>query len=113
MKNRLPEYPLTKLPQKTDRLLFLLHEELKSRKLFGMLAQAGFSDNNLQPHLDELILRNLGITPCSGEAFHRYSTILDKYAEEINEGRQSVTRQALKAYTELMHEREHMMASKE
>ncbi|MBL0739879.1 hypothetical protein [Chryseolinea lacunae] len=112
MKRRTSDRPLVKITKKTETLLYLLREELKCRKLFAMLEPAGFNDNNFQPHLDELILRNLGISPCSDDAFVRYSTILDKHAKRLTDNTRTIAKRTLKAYIELMNERESLIASK-
>lgn len=95
-------YPLVKLPSKMQESLYLIKEELKSRKLFHALHEAGLDDCYFQPHLDSLILRNIGIDENSDETFIRYDDILDRRSKKIESHNDSIMKQAMKTYTELM-----------
>ena len=55
------QFPLVKLPKKIDYCLFLIKEELKSRRFFEGLNSVGVEDVYLQPRLDWLILRSVGL----------------------------------------------------
>jgi hypothetical protein len=99
------KFPLVKLPSAMEQTLYLIREELKSRKLFWALHEVGLDDCYFQPHLDSLILHNLGIDS-SDENFTRYMNIMDRRSKKIDADQQSITRQALKAYYELLKEKE-------
>jgi hypothetical protein len=99
------KFPLVKLPSGMEQTLYLIREELKSRKLFWALHEVGLDDCYFQPHLDSLILRGLGIDS-SDENFTRYMDIMDKRSKKIDADQQSITKQALKAYNELLKEKE-------
>ncbi|RAV97604.1 hypothetical protein [Pseudochryseolinea flava] len=49
MKFNSDRYPLVKLPQKIDYCLYLIKEELKSRRFFEGLHSVGLDDVYLQP----------------------------------------------------------------
>lgn len=95
------QYPLTKLPKHMDTVLFLIREELKSRKLFRILHKAGFDNGHYQPCLDSLILESIGIERLNDETLTAYTTILEKRSRRISEDGESVMKQALKVYQEL------------
>jgi len=84
-----------------EETLFLIGEELKSRRLFDTLHQIGVEDCDFQPHLDSLILRSIGLD-ISDDTFNRYAEIMDKRALKMEPDPKSITKQALKAYSELM-----------
>ena len=96
------KYPLVKLPPKVQESLYLIKEELKSRKLFHALHEAGLDDCCFQPHLDSLILRNIGIDDRSDETFIKYDDILDRRSKKIEGHNDSIMKQALKTYMELI-----------
>lgn len=98
------KYPLIKLPQQTEQTLYLIGEELKCRKLFWALQQAGIDDCYFQPHLDSLILRGLGMDS-SDETYEVYSRIMERRSKKIEADRKSITKQSLKVYQELLHEK--------
>jgi len=74
--------PVVKLPYDVQLSLYLIIEELKSRKLFYVLQEAGFDDCYFQPHLDSLILRSIGLDDASDETFHVYNSIVEKRSKK-------------------------------
>jgi hypothetical protein len=98
---------LVTLPPPVQTVLFLIREELKSRKLFHTLNKAGITNCYFQPHLDELILDSLGI-----ETFATYTIIFDKRSRKIEADNDSVMKQALKVYHELLIEKKKRCAEK-
>lgn len=80
MKLKNMRYPLLKLPSNTQITLYLIKEELKSRKLFQAFHTVGLDDCYLQPHQDSLILRSVGIDDGSDETFdHGQAKQKDRY----------------------------------
>lgn len=102
MKNRNFKYPLVKLPFDTQMTLFLIKEELKSRKLFHALHEAGLDDCYFQPHLDTLILRSVEMDDGTDDTFGIYYEIIDRRSKKIEADNDSIMKQALKAYMELL-----------
>jgi len=102
MRNRIP---LVRLPGELETLLYLISEELKSRHLFRGLQQVELSDCFFQPHLDSLILKFIGMDGDSDDVYLGYTKIMDRRSEKIEADKDSITKQSLKAYTELMAEK--------
>jgi hypothetical protein len=105
-------YPLINLPAETQTTLFLIREELKSRKLFDALHQAGLDDCYFQPHLDSLILKTMGIDH-SDETFNLYNDIMEKRSVKISADRESIMKQVMKAYHELVSVKKQLSRKKE
>lgn len=102
MKLRNSPYPLVKLPSDIQSTLYLIKEELKSRKLFQALHQVGLDDCYFQPHLDSLILKSIGLDDHTDETFNKYDDIVEKRSKKIDADYESIMKQALKVYIELL-----------
>lgn len=99
------QFPLVKLPQKVDYCLFLIKEELKCRRFFEGLHSVGVDDIYLQPHLDKLILRYVGLDDGRDETTEFYFKIMEKRSKKIHADNDSIVTQALNAYFELLAEK--------
>lgn len=99
------QFPLVKLPQKVDYCLFLIKEELKSRRFFEGLHSVGLDDVYLQPHLDKLILNSVGLDDGTDETSEFYFKIMERRSKKIGSDNDSIVTQALKVYMELIAER--------
>lgn len=97
MKLKNMRYPLLKLPSNTQITLYLINEELISRKLFQAFHTVGLDDCYLQPHLDSLILRSVGIDE-SDETFEVYTGIMGKRSKKIDMDHDLIMKQTIKAY---------------
>src|SRR6476620_11152693 len=95
------EYPLTKLPKSTDTILFLIAQELKIHKVFDSLHQAGMEDCFFKPHLDKLILEQMGLDDEADATIEFYCRIIEKRSRKIKMTRESIKKQSLKVYAEL------------
>ena len=84
MKHTQNPFPLVKLPEDVQFSLYLIKEELKSRKLFHVLHLVGLDDCSFQPHLDSLILRSVGMDDDSDETFTLYDGIVEKRSKKID-----------------------------
>ena len=93
-----------RIPNQIDSTLFLIGEELKSRKLFHALHQVGIDDCYFQPSLDKLILQYVGMDDHRNETFAVYNAIMDKRSKKIEADRDSIAKQAFKAYMDLVQE---------
>lgn len=102
MKLRNSPYPLIKLPSSIQATLYLIKEELKSRKLFQALHQVGLDDCYFQPHLDSLILKSIGLDNHTDETFVKYDDIVERRSKKIEADYESIMKQALKVYIELL-----------
>lgn len=110
--NTCTPYPLIKVPADVQTVLYLICEELKSRKLFRSLQDVGLDGSHYQPHLDELILKNLALDDDSDEVFDIYYNIMERRSRKLQPGNNSIVKQALKAYHELLLEKKKLNALK-
>lgn len=94
--------PFTKLPPDLDLTLFLIREELKSEKFFNGLHEIGIDDCYYQTRLGKVILARLGMDYGSDEIFNFYYSLIEKRSKKIEADNNSVMKQAIKVYTELM-----------
>jgi hypothetical protein len=99
------KYSLSKLPKSTDTILFLIAQELKIYKFFDALHQAGIEDCFFKPHLESVILSQMGLDDQSDDTIEFYSRLFEKRSKKIKMTRESITKQSLKVYTELMAEK--------
>jgi hypothetical protein len=103
MKNRYAlKHPLVKLLADVQFTLALIREELRCRKLFHGLREAGLEDCYFQPHLNSLIMHSMGIDDLPDATYTQYESILEKRSRKIEEDGESIMKQALKVYAELV-----------
>jgi CRISPR/Cas system-associated protein Cas5 (RAMP superfamily) len=105
-------FPIVKLPSDVQYSLYLIKEELKSRKFFNMLNEAGLCDCYFQPHLDSLILLSVGLDDDTDETFNIYFDIIEKRSRKIEADNDSIMKQAFKVYQELVNEKKKRSAKK-
>lgn len=105
-------YPLIKLPSEVQVPIYLIREELKSRKFFRALQEMGLDDCYYQPHLDTLILRTLNMDDDSDETFDAYYKIIERRSKKISTDNDSIMKQALKVYHELLEQRKKINATR-
>ena len=105
-------HPLTKLPEKTDIVLFLIREELKARKLFYILQEAGMTDCDFEPHLDSLILQFIGIDDDNDAVFEKYCVIMEKRSKKIESDSNTIMKHVFKAYHEILNIKEGQTSKK-
>jgi hypothetical protein len=98
-------HPLTKLPGKVDYCLFLIKEELKARRFFEGMHSVGVDDIYLQPHLDRLIMKCVGLDDGTDETGEFYFEIMERRSKKIGLDNDSIVTQALKVYIELVAEK--------
>jgi hypothetical protein len=99
------KYPLAKLPQSADTTLFLIAQELKIHKFFDLLHRAGIEDCFFKPHLESVILSQMGLDDGEDATIEFYSRIMEKRSKKIKMDRGSIMKQALKVYAELVGEK--------
>ncbi|NBW38189.1 MAG: hypothetical protein EBR30_24835 [Cytophagia bacterium] len=106
------KHPIIRIPDDIQQSIYLIKEELKSRKLFHALHEVGIDDCYFQPHLDILIMESLGLCDGTDETFKMYDEIMDRRSKKIEADNDSIMRQALKAYHELLHEKKKLTSAK-
>jgi hypothetical protein len=85
----------------TDHIIFLIGEELKSRRFFNTLQEMGLDDSHFQPHLDEAIMACLGLDD-SNATLDFYFTVMSEHASKIGIKSESVTGEAKRVYEKLV-----------
>ncbi|NBW38953.1 MAG: hypothetical protein EBR30_28840 [Cytophagia bacterium] len=85
-----------------NHVLFLIGEELKSRKFFSTLQDLGLDDSWYQPHLDEAILTCLDLNDNTNEIFDYYYAIMNEHAALIDKSPASIEEQARVVYVKLV-----------
>jgi hypothetical protein len=103
--------PFVRLPHKIDYCLFLIKEDLKSRRFFDGLHDAGVDDVFLEPHLDRAILKSVGLDDGTDETGEFYSEIMERRSKKIDADNDSIVAQAFKAYIELITEKKRRKAA--
>jgi hypothetical protein len=97
------KYPCVRHPERFDLILYLIREELKSRKFFSGLQRLGLDYCFYQPHLDKPILAAVGFDDPSEEVYKFYFKVIEKRSRKIREDEESITMQARKVWKTLVH----------
>jgi len=98
-------YPFIKLPKKIELVLFLIQAELKTRKFFNGLRNVGLDDCDYQCNFNALIADCIGFDDQRDEDFSRFDQILEKYSEKVEPDNESLMKQVMNAYVELVIEK--------
>ena len=88
----------------TQLTLYLITEELKTRKLFNGLLDLGLDNCPYQPNLDKLIMAYVGLPDDVDNAFDFYYDVIEKHSKLITANKESATQQALEVYATLLAE---------
>lgn len=102
MKFRKSNYLLVKVPTEVQLPVFLIKEELKSRKLFQLLQEVGTTESDFEPHLDSLIFQVIGLDDDDDRISDKYFDIMEKRSKKLEADKDSIAKQAFKAYHELL-----------
>lgn len=98
--------PKIKVPDSIQMSIYLIKEELKCRKLFHALHEVGIDDCYFQPHLDIVIMESMGLRDGTDETFRIYDEIMDRRSKKIEADHDSIMKQAMKVYHELLNAKE-------
>jgi hypothetical protein len=83
MKVTLPEgVSLIKLPASVELAIYMIHKELKNRRIITKLEDAGFDSTSLSFDLTEVILQLAGIQDDSNEIYEWYIQLQNKYTAQ-------------------------------
>jgi hypothetical protein len=94
-----------KIPHATQTILYLISQELKIRRFFNALHKAGIDDVYFEPHLDKLILAQMEMDDGSDEIMEFFNRIIEKRSKKIQPNSESITKQAMKVYFDLVGEK--------
>ena len=98
-------YGMVKLPAHIDETLFLIKEELRSRRFFEGLHSVGLDDVYLQPHLDRVILKKVGLDDGTDATSEFYFRIMERRTKKVEADNDSLVTQAINVYIELITEK--------
>jgi hypothetical protein len=98
-------HPLIKVPQSIDFIIYLISQELKIRRLFDGLQKAGMDDCYFEPHLDRIILAEIGLDDGTDQTMELFCKIIEKRSRKIKPSRESIVKQSFKVYMELTAEK--------
>jgi hypothetical protein len=98
--------PLVKIPQEADFALFLIREELKSRKLMKDIQKAGFESSIKSSDFSRVIFSTIGFKNIPDSFYEWYKGQLDVFCKDIDllEG-DSLSKQAFDFYVHLLIEK--------
>ena len=82
--------------------IYLIEQQLKSKRFFDDLESIGLGPYDFEPNLDHLILKNVELDDGTDKTYMRYSKVLDKHSEQLKPEFRAIQRQAVKMYNELM-----------
>jgi hypothetical protein len=82
--------------------VYLIEQQLKSRRFFDDLEHIGLGPYEFEPNLDHLILKNVELDDGTDKTYIRYSKILDKHSHQLKPEFRTIQKQAVKMYNELM-----------
>lgn len=95
-------HPHVGMGEPSSLTLYLIREELKSRKFFSGLQKLGLDYCLYQPHLDKPILAAIGFDDPSDEVYNSYFRLIEKRSRKVSEDQDSITKQLRKVYCELI-----------
>lgn len=93
--------PMERHAINNELVIFLISEELKSRRFFTSLQHLGLDDSYFQPHLDEAILACLGLNDDTNATFDFYCSVMNEHAVKIGIKKELVEEQASEVYEKL------------
>lgn len=101
--------PLIKLPSQIEHTLYLIKEELKSRKFFDSLRAIGLEDCWYHPDLSILILGQIGFKERPDELYNFYYDLLGEYSERVEPDNDVIMELALQIHAALVAEKKKSM----
>jgi hypothetical protein len=104
-------YPLVRLPQQIDEVLYMILQDLKSQKYFDGQAELNGSDSPYRPFLCKVILVRMNLDDGSDEIFELYDQLILKRSQKIGDDTTSQMKQVMKVYAALLMEKERRKAN--
>jgi hypothetical protein len=93
---------LKNLPHPPEKILSLISQELKIRRMINGLQKAGIESCSFEPSLDSIILAEMGIDDGSDKTIAHYCKVIDRESAKIKPNRKSIKNQSVKVYRELL-----------
>jgi hypothetical protein len=95
-------YPLFRHSEHMEEVLFLIREQLKSRRFFNAMRSLGVGESIGEVHLEALILHMMEIDDGSDEVINFFSMLLDKHSQEFDEDLDTLDKSAVVVYSQLV-----------
>lgn len=92
----------TRLANHEQVTIFLIEQQLKTRRFFDDLEHIGLGHYDFEPNLDHLILRNMDLDDGSDKTYAQYARILDKHSKQLKPDRDEIQKQAGDMYRKLL-----------
>jgi hypothetical protein len=97
---------LVKIPQEVDFVLYLIREELKSRRLMKEIQKAGFESSIRSSDFSSVIFATLGFRELSVSFYEWYKSQLDVFCQDVDLLEEdSLSKQAFDFYVHLLIEK--------
>jgi hypothetical protein len=96
------KHPLFRHCEHMEQTLFLIREQLKSRRFFNALRSLGLGDSNGEVHLEALILYAMNLDNGSDEVMNFIEGMMDRYSQELSHDVESIDKAAVEVYCELL-----------
>lgn len=97
------KHPLFRHTEHLEEALFLIREQLKSRRFFNALRSLGLGDTSGEVHLEALILDVMCLDDGSDDAMNFISSLLDKHSEGLTDDMEAIDKGAVLVYSELLN----------
>lgn len=99
-------FPLVKIPQEVELVIFFIQEELKSRALTNSFNAMGFDGSICSSDFSDLIFSILGFDENSDEFYGWYLDQLDSFCEDIDlSKKETIKNQAFSFYLLLVNKK--------
>jgi len=85
--------------------VFLISEELKTRKLLNALASIGCDGSFCTPDLCDLVFAYVGFNDRPEELYDFYFRLLDKHCQKVTSENSRPVKEALEIYSVLLEEK--------
>lgn len=82
--------------------IYLIEQQLKSRRFFDDLESIGLGPYDFEPNLDHLILKNVGLDDGTDTTYSLYAKLIDKHSQQLKPESKAIQKQAEKMYNELV-----------
>ncbi|RAV99671.1 hypothetical protein DQQ10_18935 [Pseudochryseolinea flava] len=82
--------------------IYLIEQQLKSKRFFDDVESIGLGCYDFQPNLDHLILKNLALDDGSDNTFELYSQVMHKHSQLLKPNFKAIHNRSRKAYSDLV-----------
>jgi hypothetical protein len=96
---------LVKLPADIELTLYLIKEELKTRKFFSGLSQIDCDGSFYQSDLSQLVLTTAGFGERPDDLYDFYFRLMERHSEKLEPNHEKVIKASFEVYLELMMEK--------